>query len=205
MYINVCKCTQTEPFDVLRLCRQCSWCRVCPKVSWKKKKKNGPRELQMALLYLQYYAVLYCIRKVAQAVYYSCWRCAVDKAMFRATEGRDGREPIRLLSDCPRQALSPRENVAVCTGTFMLSNRTEVVDPKFGVITGLLRSNRHTPSGQSRVYRVTQLRTDGVHYQNSPGTGPVNLQGSSRRVLPWQVTMDQITCACLSFPQPLLV
>ena len=23
--------------------------------------------------------------------------------------------------------------------------------------------NRHTPSGQSRVYRVTQLRTDGVH------------------------------------------
>ena len=24
-------------------------------------------------------------------------------------------------------------------------------------------SNRHTPSGQSRVYRVTQLRTDAVH------------------------------------------
>ena len=23
--------------------------------------------------------------------------------------------------------------------------------------------NRHTPSGQSQVYRVTQLRTDGVH------------------------------------------
>ena len=32
--------------------------------------------------------------------------------------------------------------------------------------------NRHTPSGQSRVYRVTQLRTDGVH----AGTGPVNLK-----------------------------
>ena len=31
--------------------------------------------------------------------------------------------------------------------------------------------NRHTPSGQSRVYRVTQLRTDGVH-----GTEPVNLK-----------------------------
>ena len=36
--------------------------------------------------------------------------------------------------------------------------------------------NRHTPSGQSRVYRVTQLRTDGVHCQESAGTGPVNLK-----------------------------
>ena len=34
--------------------------------------------------------------------------------------------------------------------------------------------NRHTPSGQSRVYRVTQLRTDGVHCLESDGTGPVN-------------------------------
>ena len=29
---------------------------------------------------------------------------------------------------------------------------------------------------QSRVYRVTQLRTDGVHCQESTGTGPVNLK-----------------------------
>ena len=34
---------------------------------------------------------------------------------------------------------------------------------------------RHTPTGQSRVYRVTQLRTDGVHCRESAGTGPVNL------------------------------
>ena len=32
------------------------------------------------------------------------------------------------------------------------------------------------PSGQSRVYRVTQLRTDGVHCGESVGTGPVNLK-----------------------------
>ena len=32
---------------------------------------------------------------------------------------------------------------------------------------------RHTPSGQSRVYGVTQLRTDGVHCRESAGTGPV--------------------------------
>ena len=35
---------------------------------------------------------------------------------------------------------------------------------------------RPTPSGQSRVYRVTQLRTDSVHYQESASTGPVNLK-----------------------------
>ena len=31
----------------------------------------------------------------------------------------------------------------------------------------------HIPSGQSRVDRVTQLRTDGVHCRESVGTGPV--------------------------------
>ena len=36
--------------------------------------------------------------------------------------------------------------------------------------------NRHMPSGQSRVYRVTQLCTDGVHCRDSAGTGPVNLK-----------------------------
>ena len=33
-----------------------------------------------------------------------------------------------------------------------------------------------TPSGQSRVYRVTQLRTDCVHCRESVGTGPVVLK-----------------------------
>ena len=36
--------------------------------------------------------------------------------------------------------------------------------------------NRHTSSGQSRVYRVTQLRTDGIHCRESAGTGPVVLK-----------------------------
>ena len=34
----------------------------------------------------------------------------------------------------------------------------------------------HTPSGQSRVDRVTQSRTDGVHSRESVGTGPVVLK-----------------------------
>ena len=37
------------------------------------------------------------------------------------------------------------------------------------------KKKRHTPSGQSRVYRVTLLRTDGVHCRESAGTRPVNL------------------------------
>ena len=36
--------------------------------------------------------------------------------------------------------------------------------------------NRHTPSSQCRVFRVTQLRTGGVYCQESAGTGPVNLK-----------------------------
>ena len=36
--------------------------------------------------------------------------------------------------------------------------------------------NRHTSSGQSRVNRVTRLRTDAIHCRESTGTGPVNLK-----------------------------
>ena len=34
-----------------------------------------------------------------------------------------------------------------------------------------IKLNRHTPSGQSRVYRVTQLRTDGVTAESPPAQG----------------------------------
>ena len=40
----------------------------------------------------------------------------------------------------------------------------------------LLHLNCHTLSGQSLVYRVTQLRADGIHCRESAGTGPVNLK-----------------------------
>ena len=64
--------------------------------------------------------------------------------------------------------------------------------------------NRHTPSGQSRVYRVTQSRTAGVHCRESAGSGPVHLK------------LVPVTGAAvaghhgpinirLSFPHPLLV
>ena len=46
------------------------------------------------------------------------------------------------------------------------------IPPEFRGGVHFLFKNRHTPSGQSLVYRVTQLRTDGVHCQKSAGTGP---------------------------------
>ena len=40
----------------------------------------------------------------------------------------------------------------------------------------LFIKNRHTPSVQSRVYRITQMRTNDVHCRESAGTGRVNLK-----------------------------
>ena len=64
---------------------------------------------------------------------------------------------------------------------------------------------RHTPSGQSRVYRVTQWRTDGVHSRESAGAGQVVL-----KVVPVTgaafagLTMGQLMYAS-RFPHPLLI
>ena len=62
--------------------------------------------------------------------------------------------------------------------------------------------HRHTPSDQSRVYGVTQLRTEGDHCREPAGTAPVVL-----KVIPVTgaaysgITMDQLMCASL-FPHP---
>ena len=50
------------------------------------------------------------------------------------------------------------------------------IPPEFRGGVHIFIYNRHTPSGQSRVYRVTQLRTDGVHCRESVDTGSVNLK-----------------------------
>ena len=54
--------------------------------------------------------------------------------------------------------------------------------------------NRHTPSSQSRVYGRTQLRSLPRIRRHRASKPP----GSSKRVLPWQVTMDQLICVSLS-------
>ena len=48
------------------------------------------------------------------------------------------------------------------------------IPPEFRGGVHLFILNRHTSSGQSRVYRVTHLRTDGVPCRESAGTRPVN-------------------------------
>ena len=60
--------------------------------------------------------------------------------------------------------------------------------------------NRRTPSGQSRVYRVTHLRTDAVDCGESARPGPVNIKvvpnGCCLGRSPWT------NCYALLFPTP---
>ena len=62
--------------------------------------------------------------------------------------------------------------------------------------------NRHTRSGQSRVYRVKQLRTDGVHCRESAGTGPVVLKVVQVRGSAIFQVNHGPTNVRLSFPTP---
>ena len=69
----------------------------------------------------------------------------------------------------------------------------------------LFMLKRHRPSDQSRVYRVTQLRTDGVHCREFAGTGPVNLKVALNECClgrsPWTIITNKY--APLFFPHPL--
>ena len=59
------------------------------------------------------------------------------------------------------------------------------------------------PSGNPRVNRVTQLRTDGVHCRKSAGTGPVVLKVVRVTGAAFSgFTVDQFSCTSL-FPHPL--
>ena len=49
------------------------------------------------------------------------------------------------------------------------------IPPEFRGGVHLFIYNRHTPSGQSRIYQVTQFRADGGHCRESAGTGPVRV------------------------------
>ena len=58
--------------------------------------------------------------------------------------------------------------------------------------------NHHTPSTQSRVYRLMQLRTDGVYCRESAGTRPVNFKVVPNECYLGQVTVDQLICVSLA-------
>ena len=64
-------------------------------------------------------------------------------------------------------------------------------------------NNRQPPSGQSRVYPVTQLRTDGIHCREAAGARPVVLKAVSVTGAAFSgITMEYFLCASL-FPHPL--
>ena len=98
--------------------------------------------------------------------------------------GQLNREKEHLFP-CPRSRLRIWSSE---TGSAVPSPRVSLLISTFGlnlVLTGFLASsaavhlfilNLHTPSGQYRVYRMTQLRTDGFHCRESATTVPVNLE-----------------------------
>ena len=64
---------------------------------------------------------------------------------------------------------------------------------------------RHTPSGQSRVCRVTEMRTDGVHCLESAGTGPVVLKVVPVTGAAFARYDRPINNVCLPFPTPTII
>ena len=71
------------------------------------------------------------------------------------------------------------------------------IPPDFRGGVHLFILNRHTPSGQSRVYRVTQVRTDRVHCRESDRAS--RPQCSSKRVLPWRKENPNLTVGSKTF------
>ena len=85
------------------------------------------------------------------------------------------RSRLRIWSREPGSAVPSRVSLLISILRLNLV-LTRGIPPEFRGGVHLFIKNRHTPSGQSRVYRFTQLRTDGVHCRESAGTEPVNLK-----------------------------
>ena len=96
-------------------------------------------------------------------------------------------EQGKLIFPCPRSRLRlglarrvrQSRAASACSSPSILRLNlvlTYGIPPEFRGGVHFLYLNHHTPSGQSRVYRVAQLRTGGVHCRESAGTGPVNLK-----------------------------
>ena len=83
------------------------------------------------------------------------------------------RSRLRIWSRQTGSAVPSRVSLLISILRLNLALTYEI-PPEFRGGVHVFILNRHTPSGQSRVYRVTQMRTDGVHCRESAGTGPVN-------------------------------
>ena len=112
------------------------------------------------------------------------------------------RSRLRIWSLETRSAVRSRVSLLISILRLNLV-LTYGIPPEFRGGVHLFIYIRHTPSGQSRVYRVTQLRTDGVRCRESADTGPVNL-----KVVPNGAALAGYHGPInirLSFPHPLLV
>ena len=78
------------------------------------------------------------------------------------------------------------------------------IPPEFRGGVHLFILNRHTASGHSRVYRVTQFVPMAFTAESPPAQGASKPQGSSEGVLPWQFYHGPRIIR-LSFPHPVLV
>ena len=96
-------------------------------------------------------------------------------------------EQGKLIFPCPRWRLriwSRETGSAVPSRASLLISKVRLnlvltcgIPPEFrGGVHLVIQNRHHWPSGQSCVYRVTQLRTDSVHCRESTGTGPVNVK-----------------------------
>ena len=109
--------------------------------------------------------------------------------------------PENLVSRDGFRRPVPSRPASACSFSILRLNLvlTYGIPPDFLRRRPFIYLKRHTASGQSQVYRVAQLRTDGVHCRESAGTGPVNLKAvpvAGAVIL--QVTMDQLICTSLS-------
>ena len=117
----------------------------------------------------------------------------------RSTAVATGSGNFSTPTTAPR-ALPKRSSLAVFLSILRLNLvLTYGIPPEFRGGVHFFILNRHTPSGQSRVYRVTHAVT--YRWRSLPRVRwhrASKPRGSSERVLPWQVTMVQLICASLS-------
>ena len=86
------------------------------------------------------------------------------------------RSRLRIWSRETGSAVLSRVSLLIISILWLNLVLTYEIPPEFRGGVHSFIYNRHTPSDQSRVNRVTQLRTDGVHCRASAGTGPVHLK-----------------------------
>ena len=103
------------------------------------------------------------------------WINRVSLPILLVVDSWTGKIKISLFAFAPENLVS-RDGVGSLVILRLNPVLTYVIPPEFRGGVHLFILNRHMPSGQFRIYRVTQLRADRVHCRESAGTRPVNLK-----------------------------